>query len=383
MPEPNPGKIDDPNDNGDTVDIRSVRCAAYLVGRIPPLIAAWQFRFATGTESIQDRPWKEMFYEDDSIPRRAFDQLDSALRVLAQSAGIRASILVELHRSMDAAYKTCEEIAELSLGARDAKDSALELFWDQVFEVNVAQDLAAALFDRNDECRKWIDIGLALGIAMRSLSPPLGYLEDTRLLTAVVDSLDDTSATRLKDVIDEIKKDAELNDEKAIPGTMSARFFREIAQVDHEILQQVTGLATMNVLTIDHQARELRVFEQCVSFDEFRDRARQGLAVFFVLAEHPSQPIAVTELCERAGTRFDVGSIYSYVSKFRSVVLKAIEHSPAAKLPVFEKHALRAFVVDHRKKRKPPEPTRYSLALAPEQVKIIPMTADEDGNSGE
>ena len=351
--------------------------AAYVVGRHPQAIRAWQtivWRIA-----VADAPWhpltspiKVFCQSCRQLPFQLFGELDSALVDLAIAKLVDAGLLVELHRQLDRSRESCERFAEM-VADDDREGIDEEYAWQDDCWTTVGK-LASSLLEKVGDYPQWTELGIVVGEWLVALlyydcRPPLRAVESLKLPgdRQAMDALIGPVLTLAREQWDAQEADYRGDDTIKAMGWVD-----RLAEFDQGILRLLLDKLTPRPLVlIDEPRRELEFLGVRFPFDEFRGRASGGLRCFRVLAENAIRPVTCADIIRLADVTIDEHRLHEYFSGFRGVVKRAtsayLDNSPPQKRELAKK----AYIVAKARKQKHNTPGTYQLQLSPSRVRVI------------
>ncbi len=145
----------------------SLRDAAYVLGRNIWFLGGWlsavNFIASTPQSTWEWLPPQEIFGESFAVPPvEVATELDGALLRLVHARAVDATILVELHRALDAAIDKCVSIAELA--QFDQRYELTELYFSASYDLLCARRLNKEVLTRQvRSLEDWRHFGDLLG----------------------------------------------------------------------------------------------------------------------------------------------------------------------------------------------------------------------------
>jgi hypothetical protein len=345
--------------------------AAYVLARNVHLIEGWLFAVRR-LEHYDDPGWGWRFPNSllrshyDVPPVNVFAEIDDALRDLAVAGRANAAVLVELHRSLDAAAESCARLAEFAKW--NEREEIREEHSSFGYDIQTALWLVQRiLHGEHNSVDTWFRLGERVG----ALITEKGLRSDEWYRSTISEILDDAASISAADVA-RLRRILNVQEEK---GEDSYRKFKIIAQaIDEEFMRCLGGALPVEAwIVLNDQRRILTFLGVDIPFDDFPDEG--GLKILRAFIQQPDTLLSTSQIVERAGLGADPNQDKSYVSRFRAVVKKSKEQWPAHfRNAPHEELAEMAFVVcDQRaKKLAKSKDSFYKLSLPAHRVMHVP-----------
>ncbi len=362
------------------LDSDPYRLAAYLVGRHPGVVQAWQVNLRecahAGTDWVAIKPMYELWPEIDEEPAE-LEEFDDALRELAVDRKADVGILVELHRAWDTLTRCCSDIVDAV--SVDDRPAVMELTANADFEyravVRLSDLLVRAIPDLGAIQRLGAKIGDALAwgtetnwfteegydLPVKQDLPP-----DLRELPAVLDTI-----TMLDSLAEELTRTDLLR--QMCPGNpVGIEVAKQLISLDRTIRDSLQRPEPSEpILEIDEQREALVFLGRTISYSRFAERnASGGLRMFLAMAKQPGVKLTYMELQEAAGVVVDDKQVVGYLSRVRSILTRTSGKNAAesSKFPR-SRRTDRVFIKQHRKRAG--SEAGYSLDIPPSRVRIL------------
>ena len=352
--------------------------AGYTLGRNLHSVRGWQtqlWRIA----GDPDCPWDVLPPNDlfcstcDEPPSDRFEEIDVALRELALLHCVYASVLVEVHRSIDKLHATCCETSQFV--REDERQTVYDLFWESHSVWDEAVKLSQACLADRDAESSW-----GLGAAIWDLLRTMLLTDEPHVYRPVLDKV--VFHIEQKDGVEVPPKLRELQERVAeFPehhslatlGQVQSDLTTELVALDENLRSTFAKRQCSTPLIVFDDATEcLKICGERFDFTEFR-QAKGGLDCMRVLVQHPGRPISASFIIENADITIEPEQLGPYFSRFRGVVKSAVESwSDGIVDPEKRKIAQLAFVISVRQKRGSHKGPVYKLDLPPKHVRHIP-----------
>ena len=361
--------------------------AAYLLGRNIWLIEGW-LQSVHSIAQHPERPWEwfplqSMFGTSyDSAPTDHFAQINEALISLVNSSAVDAAVLVELHRALDAALEEVESVADFAVDNR--RGDLCESYWTAASHLARAGELTTSLLIRKTESpENWRQFGDLLGKLLTLLANDYGAADFPGWITGVTDLARRLLPCTTTDQLEQLCNS--LTDSEA--GTATSQINNKLIS----LLQQLDALSDDVLrkerkppgpyIVLSETGEAIVFLGTMIPFKKFHVKnAMGGIKLLRVFMKSPGEFLSAKDLLDKSGLGIDVNQLYTYLSRFRSVI-SSTENKWPSEFRRGENHhrAKNAFIETRRKRRtrtnieikSDPEGPSYKLDLPASRIAFV------------
>jgi hypothetical protein len=280
-------------------------------------------------------------------------------------------------------YRICDDLIETSTELvrafkRRNNDGIAKSYRSiQYFQAHVDEVGDELFVGQGESLQDWYHLGVLLGKSLRLEAHD--YQRDA--IPQVMTQFIDLGRKLLpENALDEVLR---LYDpESRYIGTPkrdepAGKLIMAILKLDKCIYQYLQKpVSAKHYLVFDDKNRTVTFFGIEISFDDFPAKAKGGLKVLRVLAQHPGEPLSASQLIEASDLAVEPNQLVAYISRLRQVLKKKIGENED-RWPIELRRESRktkfCFILPNRtaRKRAAGKDPVYELALPPDRVKYI------------